>query len=124
MNDLISKPDRRKPKMQTRFTQSTSAARPVTPATRTGERPNEKPVEFILNMPHAHSAAIAGTFNNWDLKRTPMKKDEAGGWKATVWLPPGRYEYRFIVDGQWLSDPKAKESVANSYGSENSVVVV
>jgi hypothetical protein len=53
-----------------------------------------------------------------------MRKDSSGAWKVTVWLPPGRYEYRFVVDGQWHSDPKAKETVNNSFGSTNSVVMV
>ena len=46
------------------------------------------------------------------------------GWKANVPLAPGRYEYRFVADGQWLSDPNAKESVGNDFGSTNSVLVV
>jgi 1,4-alpha-glucan branching enzyme len=124
MNNLTSKPEREKSKMKPRFTQTTTAARPVAPATRTGERPNEKPVEFLLNLPHTHSAFVVGTFNKWDLKRTPMQRDGAGSWKATVWLPPGRYEYRFYVDGQWLSDPHARESVHNSFGSSNSILEV
>jgi len=43
---------------------------------------------------------------------------------AKVWLPAGRYEYRFVVDGQWISDPRAKECVQNAFGSTNSVLVV
>jgi 1,4-alpha-glucan branching enzyme len=124
MNNLTLKPDSKKSKMKTRFTQTTTAARPVAPATRTGERPSEKPIEFSLKMPHARSACVAGSFNQWDPRRTPMQKDKSGGWKATVWLPPGRYEYRFCVDDQWLSDPNARECVANGFGSENSVVTV
>ncbi len=103
---------------------ATTPARPVAPAPRTNERPEEKPVDFALDLPNAQSACVAGTFNNWDTKRTPLRKEKKGQWKATVWLPPGRYEYRFVVDGRWLSDPKAKESVTNGYGSTNSVVVV
>ena len=53
-----------------------------------------------------------------------MRKEGDGEWKATVSLPPGRYEYRFIVDGHWVSDPAAKESVHNTFGSTNSVVTV
>ena len=34
-----------------------------------------------------------------------MSPSPGGAWKATVWLPAGRYEYRFVVDGQWISDP-------------------
>jgi hypothetical protein len=36
----------------------------------------------------------------------------------------GRHEYLFVVDGQWLPDPKAKESVQNPFGGRNSVLVV
>ena len=111
--------------MQPRHTRSSTVARPVAPPPRAAERPVEKPAEFVLHLPHAQSAAVAGPFNGWDVKRTPMRKDPAGNWKATVWLPPGRYEYRFVVDGgQWFSDSNAKESVSNQFGGTNSVVVV
>jgi 1,4-alpha-glucan branching enzyme len=111
--------------MQPRHIRSGSSARPVSPPARATERPTEKPVDFYLNLPGAKTAAVAGSFNGWDLSRTPLKKDSNGGWKTTVWLPPGRYEYRFVIDGaQWCSDPGAKESVANNFGSTNSVVVV
>jgi hypothetical protein len=53
-----------------------------------------------------------------------MRKDSGKVWKATVALPPGRYEYRFVVDGQWISDPNATESVGNNFGGTNSVIVV
>jgi hypothetical protein len=41
-----------------------------------------------------------------------------------VWLPAGRYEYRFVVEGQWMSDPNVRECVQNPVGSNNSVLVV
>ncbi len=66
---------------------------------------------------------VAGTFNGWDLKRTPMRK-ESGGWKTTLWLPPGRYEYRFVVDGEWMNDPNEQHSAPNGFGGTNSVMVV
>ncbi len=87
------------------------------------EKSREKPVEFRLNMPQARSVMVVGTFNNWDPSKTPMQKD-GGNWKANIPLAPGRYEYRFVADGQWLSDPNAKESVGNDFGSTNSVLVV
>jgi len=110
--------------MQARHTQTTTVARPVAPkGARRAQRPIEKPIDFSLNMPHAQSVSVAGSFNDWDIKRTPMRK-EGQSWKATVWLPPGRYEYRFVVDGQWLSDPSARETVANDFGNTNSVLTV
>jgi 1,4-alpha-glucan branching enzyme len=87
------------------------------------EKPKEKTIEFRLSMPQARTVAVVGTFNNWDTNRTPMQKDGAN-WKATVPLAPGRYEYRFVADGQWLSDPNAKESIGNDFGSTNSVLLV
>jgi 1,4-alpha-glucan branching enzyme len=111
--------------MELRHSKSSTVARPVAPkSTRTTQRPIEKPVEFILNLPQARSVAIAGTFNDWDLSRTPMTLGPGGAWKMTVWLPKGRYEYRFIADGQWISDPSARECVQNTFGSTNSVLVV
>ena len=132
--------------MQPRHTETSTIDRPVTsPKTRnttanaaekpavakpTAERPREqkekskeKPVEFRFSRPEARAVTVVGTFNNWDPKQTPMQKDGAG-WKTTIPLAPGRYEYRFVADGQWLSDPNAKESVGNDFGSTNSVLVV
>jgi 1,4-alpha-glucan branching enzyme len=110
--------------MQRRRTRSsTTMCRPVAPPEGSAERPLEKPVEFTLRKPHATSVVLAGTFNGWDLKRTPMRKDESA-WKTTLWLPPGVYEYRFVVDGEWMSDPNSRGSAPNEFGGTNSVVVV
>ncbi len=108
--------------MQPRLARSSTAARPVPPPV-TSERPAEKPVDFTLNKPDAKSVVVAGTFNGWDLKRTPLRKS-SGGWKTTLWLPPGRYEYRFVADGEWMSDPNEKDSAPNEFGGTNSVLVI
>jgi len=115
--------------MQTRHSDTNTLSRSTAPAPnrtpqRTVEKRSEQSVEFSLKMPKAQSACVAGTFNDWDSKKTPMRKEGSAGWKATVPLTPGRYEYRFVVDGQWISDPNARESVKNQFGSTNSVVVV
>lgn len=81
-------------------------------------------IEFSMTAREAAAVAVAGTFNDWDPGKTPMTKGEDGTWKVKVSLPRGRYEYRFVVDGQWRSDPNAKESVPNPYGTDNSVIVV
>ena len=111
--------------MQPRNTSSSNVAQPVSRPPRETGRPNEKPTEFVLELPTAKTVAVAGSFNSWDAKKTPMRKDSNGGWKATVSLPPGRYEYRFVVNGtEWVTDPRAKESVDNGMGSSNSVLTV
>ncbi|MFQ6044513.1 MAG: hypothetical protein ACE5PV_26980, partial [Candidatus Poribacteria bacterium] len=42
---------------------------------------------------------IAGNFNDWNPKSHPLTLDESGEWKIELELPPGVYEYRFVVDG-------------------------
>ena len=83
-----------------------------------------KLVEFLLQMPAASAVSVAGTFNNWDVRRDPMRKGRDGFWRCKVWTPVGRHEYRFVVDGEWISDPKAAASVPNPHGSRNSVLEV
>jgi 1,4-alpha-glucan branching enzyme len=122
--------------MQPRHTDSNNLGRAPAPAKakpapsheakkKEQKRPEQKQksVEFVLNLPQANSVIVAGTFNNWDLNKNPLRK-AGGGWRAKVELPPGRHEYRFVVDGQWISDPNAKECIRNDFGSTNSVLVV
>jgi 1,4-alpha-glucan branching enzyme len=85
---------------------------------------NTRKVKFRLAAPDANTVTVAGTFNEWDATRTSLRRGKDGQWTTKLPLAPGRYEYRFVVDGQWLSDPNAKESVPNPHGGDNSVVVV
>ena len=40
-------------------------------------------------------------------------------------LPPGRYAYAFLVDGQrWIADPAAPPAVGDDFGRPSSVVTV
>ena len=89
-----------------------------------GSRQRQKRIEFALKAPRARSVTVAGSFNNWEPAKTPLRKGKGGIWRRTLLLSPGRYVYRFVVDGKWCSDPNAKESVANQYGEMNSVVEV
>jgi len=45
-------------------------------------------------------------------------------WKKTISLPPGRYEYRLLVDGQWQDDPQCPLRQPNQFGGENCVCEV
>ena len=53
-----------------------------------------------------------------------MKRQADGHWATTIALAPGRYEYKFIVDGHWIPDPLVHEHVWNQQGTLNSVVEV
>ena len=81
-------------------------------------------VTFALPEPNAKQVALCGEFNNWSPDATPMQLQEDGHWETTIALAPGRYEYKFVVDGQWLPDPLAHENVWNQHGTLNSVVEV
>jgi hypothetical protein len=39
-------------------------------------------------------------------------------------LEVGIYEYRFVVDGQWMDDPNAEQHVPNGLGGRNSLLAV
>jgi 1,4-alpha-glucan branching enzyme len=77
----------------------------------------------LLN-PAAKQVCVAGSFNEWQPDKTPLKQKGNGRWVGDLTVTPGRHEYLFVVDGQWLPDPNAKESVQNPFGGKNSVLIV
>jgi len=83
-----------------------------------------KPTELKFYAPQAKRVSLAGTFNNWDAKGLSAKKDTKGNWTVKVNLKPGRYEYKFLVDGSWVNDPRCTSCVPNSYGSQNCVLEI
>lgn len=83
-----------------------------------------KKVEFELLAPDAQKVYLAGDFNNWDSSANLMKRDKKGTWKTSVSLMPGRYEYRFLVDGNWENDPACCDCVPNEFGTQNCVRIV
>ena len=95
----------------------TPAAKPVVAAA-----PAQPKVRLELSKPGAQSVAIAGSFNSWQPEQA--KTTGNGGWVKELTIAPGRYEYMFVVDGQWMADPNAKEFAPNPFGGQNSVLVI
>jgi 1,4-alpha-glucan branching enzyme len=83
-----------------------------------------KPTEFKLYAPVAKKVSLAGSFNKWDSKALSAKKDSQGNWTVKVSLKPGKYEYKFFVDGSWTNDPRCNSYVTNSFGTQNCVLEV
>jgi 1,4-alpha-glucan branching enzyme len=83
-----------------------------------------KQVKLTCQVPDAQSVSLAGDFCDWQTDRYQLKGDPKGLWIAKIMLPPGRYEYRFVVDGEWLNDPNCAERTPNQFGSENCVLRV
>ncbi|MDG2334159.1 MAG: AAA family ATPase [Myxococcota bacterium] len=76
----------------------------------------------------ANDVRIAGDFNGWVPDRNVLSRVEASGrtrvWVKVLKLPPGVYQYRYFVDGQWRVDPENEESSPGPMGQTNSVLYV
>jgi len=83
-----------------------------------------KAVTFGLSAPEGSSVYVAGSFNNWDPQSTPLAPTGTGSYCATVELPKGRYEYKFVVNNEWQIDPECPSWSPNEFGSLNSVIEV
>ena len=60
-----------------------------------------------------------------------LTQRDDGTWAITLDLPPGRYEYKFVVDGQWCCEPgcdgtnrDCPKCVPNAFGTMNRFVEV
>ncbi|PYM30789.1 MAG: chromosome partitioning protein ParA [Candidatus Rokuibacteriota bacterium] len=80
-------------------------------------------VMFTIEAPDAERVQLAGDFNNWTLDGNDMEAMD-GVWKKVVKLPPGRYRYRYVVDGRWQNDPLNTTVEPSPYGGEDSVLVM
>jgi len=87
----------------------------------TGDTPGPRRIHFEFTSPTAESVSIAGSFNDWQPRLTPMIALGQGRWAKDLALPPGDYEYCLVVDGRWTPDPQAAEAVPNPFGGVNSV---
>ncbi len=77
------------------------------------------PFEWI--GPESREVFLVGDFTGWK-PTIPLRRMKNGIWRRNVTLPrPGRYEYKFVVDGQWQIDPKNADTILNQFGTLNSV---
>jgi 1,4-alpha-glucan branching enzyme len=88
------------------------------------ESPAINRVSLELVKPGAKTVYVAGSFNEWKPEKTPLIAAGNDRWVGHLAVKPGRHEYLFVVDGEWLQDPNAKETVENPFGGKNSVLVV
>jgi len=92
----------------------------------TGAKPpiKRKRVTLSFQAPNAKTVLLMGDFNQWNEKKHPMKKGPDGIWEKIIVLQPGRYEYRFLVDGRWENDPGNTQICTNSFGSSNNILEI
>jgi len=82
---------------------------------------DKRTVRFELEVAKARSVYLVGTFNNWSATSTALVCVGGTTWSRDLLLPPGRYEYRFVVDGKWVEPPHAKAYTPNPSGGRNGV---
>jgi chromosome partitioning protein len=90
--------------------------------------PEKREVVVEYRDSDASDVRIAGDFNDWVPDRNVLSRVEAEGrtrvWVKVLSLPPGTYQYRYFVDGQWRVDPANRNSSAGPMGQTTSVLHV
>ena len=90
-----------------------------------GAAPVQRGVRFAQPGDGRRSVAVAGEFNQWSSTATPLRWDPSlSAYQAVVEIPPGRYQYRLVIDGHWHADPYNERRQLNDYRELNSVLVV
>ena len=117
-----------------RAVQATEPAADVVEPTRTTQQKIEDfygvkqmgdEVVFSVRLDQARKVLLAGDFNGWSPMGTPLQTNgRPGVWVAKLPLPRGRYRYRLIVDGKWMTDPNNQYVETNEYGELNNIVEV
>ena len=87
-------------------------------------KPKRQKRVFSFDAPQAKEVLLAGDFNDWKAEKHPLKKNNDGLWQKSTFLLPGRYEYKFLVDGTWKVDPENTQVCMNQFGSQNNVFTI
>jgi chromosome partitioning protein len=102
----------------------------ATPASAEAVVQREAPREIVIEFrdPLASDVRIAGDFNGWvpdkDVRSTTSTEGDTRVWRKVLRIPPGTYEYRYVVDGEWRADPENPARVPRPLGPPNSLLVV
>jgi 1,4-alpha-glucan branching enzyme len=79
---------------------------------------------FVQPCAGIRSVAVAGSFNGWNPSEGEMtRRRELGIFERRMDVPPGRYEYRLVIDGVWQCDPYNPARLTNGLGGENNLAV-
>jgi enterochelin esterase-like enzyme len=71
----------------------------------------------------AEAVAIYGSFNDWIQTKNYCAK-ESDGWVCRIDLTPGKYTYKFLVDGVGLNDPANSATEDDGNGHMDSVIII
>tara|TARA_Y100001970_G_C14199379_1_gene840186 strand:+ start:92 stop:2005 length:1914 start_codon:yes stop_codon:yes gene_type:complete len=81
-------------------------------------------IEFSYIDNNASSVFLVGSMNEWNTDATPLQKDNNGVWSIVINLEPGKYSYKFYVDGNWYYDQNNSEVEDDGYGGSNSIITI
>lgn len=105
-----------------------------TPPDKTGKVAKDKPppteaalrsIVLAIVAPEAKAVVVVGEFNNWSLERHPLQQRDRETWHITLQLPPGTYQYKFVIDGtRWEEDAHNPKRALNEFGTTNSILEV
>lgn len=70
------------------------------------------------------SVALIGDFNGWDAAATRLDEVAPQSWEVHLNLPPGRYAYQVVIDGERCTPAGASAYAADDFGGENAVLSV
>jgi hypothetical protein len=99
---------------------------PVAPTAAVSPAPAQVVTRFVLIAPEATSVHLTGDFVSWSREGIALQDPRGTGiWTTDVQLPPGVYQYTFVVNGtEWVPDPRAVSQVDDGFGQTNSVLIV
>jgi 1,4-alpha-glucan branching enzyme len=83
-----------------------------------------KPVNFVCVAPLAVRVYLTGAFNGWNPESNPMLRQPDGAWLLQVPLHHGHHQYRFLVDGKPMLDPRASGVARDLNGQPASLIAV
>ena len=85
-------------------------------------------VTFTIKAPASQLVVITGPspyFPNWSPDGIPMTKGADGVWSYTLTAKKAdEIVYKFLLDGAWLADPNAPDTIDDGFGGKNGVVPV
>lgn len=81
--------------------------------------------DFSVQIENAKEVHLVGDFNNWSASsQSLLWEKEKGVWQKRIFLEPGKYHYKFIIDGRWVIDPQNDHIAPNPYGGMDSVLEI
>lgn len=81
---------------------------------------HDQSISFYVQRPSVTEVACAGSFSNWE--QVSMTQIKSGLWfYKTAPLAKGEWQYKFVIDGNWVNDPS---NLRTDLESGNSVLHV